>query len=70
MSDQEVLNNDNQLIGRVMIHNVGDGVQVLLVYTGGAVSNLAFVTGANVNKTITVGLKRRPGGRVAEVKRQ
>ena len=38
MSDQEVLNNDNQLIGRVMIHNVGDGVHVQLIYVGGAVS--------------------------------
>ena len=69
MSDNEVLNNDNQLIGRVMIHNVSDGVLVQLIYVGGAVSNLAFITGANVSKTITVGLKRRPGGRVAEVKR-
>jgi hypothetical protein len=66
----EVLNNDNDVVARIMIHNVGDGVQVLLVPTGtGTVKGLMFMAGVNIAKTITVGLRRRPGGRVAEVKR-
>jgi hypothetical protein len=67
--NQEVLNNDNEIVARVMIHNVGDGVQILLVYSQGAAKSIAFITGTNVSKTITIGLKRRAGGRVAQVKK-
>jgi hypothetical protein len=71
MSDQEVMNNESELVARILIQNIGDGVQILLIYAGpgNAVKNLAFITGANVSKTITVGIKRRPGGRVVESKR-
>jgi hypothetical protein len=68
-NDKEVMNNDNEVVARLIVHNVGDGVQIMLVWTGGAVKTLAYVSGVNVVKAANTALKRRAGGRVAEVKK-
>jgi hypothetical protein len=68
-NDKEIMNNDNEVVARLIVHNVGDGVQIMLVWTGGAVKTLAYVSGVNVTKAVNTALKRRAGGRVAEVKK-
>ena len=63
---QEVLNNDVEVVARLLVHNVGDGVQVMILYPTGGYKTLLYLTGASVAKASNIAIKRRPGGRVAE----
>jgi hypothetical protein len=66
--DKEVMNNDNNFLARITIHNVGDGVQVLLVYRTGQAKTLLWLSGAQIPRAVSSALYIRPGGRVAEIK--